>query len=231
MRQADQNNQGWHDSQSHLTMILINEQGEERIRKISSRALEVAGDGEKRLITFEFPPNLRGTAFLSYSHINSDDDQWLYLPNLKKIKRIASRSKSDAFMGSEFSYEDIVAQPIEKYHYRWLRDEPHKGKLCFVIESIPVDIRYSGYSRRVSWLDQAHDFTYKTDFYDRNGHLLKTLTFEHQQFYLNTFWRPDAMTVINHQNGKKTRMLWQDYQFQTGLTDEDFSQRTLQRGN
>ena len=230
VREADRRDSGWADSSSHMTMVLTNRRGDERRREIRSRSLEMPDDGDKRLIIFDYPPNMRGTAFLNYSHKRADDDQWIYLPALKRVRRIASRSKSESFVGSEFTYEDIAGEELEKYSYQWLRDEFFDGHLCFVIESYPVDARNSGYSRRVSWIDQHEYYLLKVDYFDRKDSFLKTLFFSGYHQYQSKFWRPDMMEMVNHQNDKNTRMIWKSYQFQTGLDEADFTQRSLKLG-
>jgi len=228
-READSRDSGWVDSSSSLTMILTNRHGEKRERRMRSMALEVPGDGDKRLITFEYPPDMRGTGFLSYSHKQVDDDQWLYLPQLKRVKRIASRSKSSSFLGSEFAYEDIAGQEVEKFTYRWLRDETYNGHACFVVESVPVDIRNSGYSKRISWIDRQQYHSWKIDYYDRKGRFFKTLTFSDYRLYLEKFWRPHTMEMVNHQSDNSTKLTWESYRFRSGLEAADFSQRSLKR--
>jgi len=227
VREADLRDSGWGDSSSQMTMILANKRGDERKRRIKSRSLERLNDGDERLIIFEYPPNMRGTGFLNYSHKQKDDDQWIYLPALKRVRRIASRSKSEPFVGSEFAYEDITGEQIEKYHYRWLREEQYGEHACFVIESRPVDLRNSGYSRRISWIDQHNYYLLKIDYYDRKHSLLKTLTFDGYRQYKDKFWRPDVMAMVNHQNNRSTRIIWDSYQFQTGLKESDFTLRSL----
>ncbi|HCM05717.1 MAG TPA: outer membrane lipoprotein-sorting protein, partial [Oceanospirillales bacterium] len=106
---------GWGDSTSSVIMTLRNAQGEESIREMRMKSLEVANDGDKGLTIFDTPKDVKGTAFLNFSHIEKSDDQWLYLPALKRVKRISSRNKSGPFMGSEFAYEDLSSFEIEKY--------------------------------------------------------------------------------------------------------------------
>ena len=101
--EADARNTGWNDSVVDLTMTLRNKNGDESVREMRSRALEVEDDGDKSMIIFDQPRDVRGTALLTYSHKTGDDDQWLYLPALKRVKRIASSNKSGPFMGSEFA--------------------------------------------------------------------------------------------------------------------------------
>jgi len=228
-READSRDQGWGDSQSELVMILRNRHGDESRREIRGKSLEVPGDGDKTMTIFDNPRDVKGTAFLNFTHKTGDDDQWLYLPALKRVKRIASSNKSGSFMGSEFAYEDIASQEVEKYTYKWLRDEVYDGKDCFVVESYPADQKNSGYTRLVSWIDKAEYRTWKVEFYDRKQSLLKTLIFKDYKQYLDKYWRAHVMDMVNHQNGKSTRIEFSDYRFQTGLTDADFTQNSLKR--
>jgi len=163
---------------------------------------------------------------LSFSHKEGSDDQWLYLPALKRVKRIASNNKSGPFVGSEFAYEDISSQEVEKYTYKFIRDETIEGADYFVIERYPVDPK-SGYTRQVTWIDKAEYRTHKVDY--RKDALLKTLTYHAYQQYLNQYWRADEMRMVNHQTGKSTLLAWRGYEFQTGQSDRDFDQNALKR--
>lgn len=226
--EADRRDQGYGDFTATLEMQLHNKQGQQSRRQIRSKTLEVSDDGDKSLIIFDAPPDVKGSALLSYTHKVGDDDQWLYLPALKRVKRIASSNKSGSFMGSEFAFEDIASQEVEKYTYRYLRDEVYEGQECFVIERLPTD-KNSGYTRQIVWLDKAEYRVLKTDYYDRKNSALKSLVFRGYQKYLNKYWRPAQMQMVNHQNEKSTILNWSNYQFRTGLTAAEFSQESLQR--
>ena len=219
---------GWGDNQSTLKMILRNAAGQESTREIRAKTLEVDGDGDKTLNIFDHPRDVKGTAFLSFSHPVGADDQWLYLPALKRVKRIASRNKSGPFMGSEFAYEDLASFEVEKYTYKFLREEACPGGTCFVVEQYPVD-KYSGYTRLINWIDTSEYRSWKIEFYDRRNSLLKTLTVADFKQYLNRYWRATAMTMENHQTKKTTQLAWSEYRFQTGLSDADFNKNTLKR--
>ena len=219
---------GWGDMQANMLMVLRNKQGEESVREIRIKNLEVDNDGDKSLTVFDKPRDVKGTAFLSFSHPVGADDQWLYLPALKRVKRIASRNKSGPFMGSEFAFEDLSSFEVEKYTYKYLRDESCNLGNCFVVEQYPVD-KNSGYTRRVVWIDQDEYRIDKVEFYDRKDSLLKTLSFDGYNQYLGKYWRADLQTMVNHQNGKGTDLKWSDYTFQVGLKDSDFNKNTLKR--
>ena len=227
--EASARDDGFGDYTADMEMILTNKHGRQSKRTIRTRTLEVQGDGDKSLSIFDTPRDVKGTAFLTFSHKKGDDEQWLYLPALKRVKRINSRNKSGSFMGSEFAYEDIASQEVEKYTYKFLREEEYQGQPCFVSESYPVDSRNSGYTKRISWVDTKHYRLLKVDYYDRKQSLLKTLTIQGYHQYLGKFWRADTMTMVNHQTGKSTRLIWKNYKFQTGLTDRDFNATSLKR--
>jgi outer membrane lipoprotein-sorting protein len=226
--ESDKRDIGFGDSQSDLTMILRNKQGNESTRKISNKTLEVTGDGDKSLVIFNEPKDVKGTAFLSFTHKSGPDDQWLYLPALKRVKRIASDNKSGPFMGSEFAYEDISSQEVEKYTYKYIKDEKMNGVDCYLVERYPVD-RSSGYTRQEVWYDKEHYRPMKVVFYDRKNSKLKTLNYEDYKQYLNKYWRADKLSMVNHQTGKSTDLIFENYKFANGFSDSDFNKNSLKR--
>jgi len=226
--EADRRDAGFGDLTAEMVMVLRNRHGQESRRDIRLRTLEVDGDGDKSLSIFDRPRDVEGTAFLSFSHTTGNDDQWLYLPALSRVKRISTSNKSGPFMGSEFSYEDISSQEVDEYTYTWNRDETLDGVEMYVIERVPVD-KNSGYTKLITWIDREHFRTMKVEFYDRKASLMKTLTQEGFHQYLEQFWRPDIMNMVNHQTGKSTVLEWTNYQFQTGLSDRDFDRNALKR--
>ena len=224
----DKRDNGFVDYQANLEMILKNRHGEESVRYIRSKNLEVPGDGDKSLVVFDKPRDVKGTALLNFTHKTGTDDQWLFLPALKRVKRISSANKSGSFMGSEFAYEDVTSQELEKYTYKWIRDEIYEGLECFVLERYPT-YKNSGYTRQVVWLDKKEYRMLKIDFYDRKNALLKTQTFRGYKQYLGKYWYPDEMFMQNHQTGKSTLLKWSDYKFRVGFKDRDFNKNSLKR--
>lgn len=224
--EADKRDEGFGDAQVNLQMILRNRHGDQTTRQMRSRTLEVVDDGDKSLMIFDDPADVKGTSFLSFSHKVGDDDQWLYLPALKRVKRISSSNKSGPFMGSEFSYEDLSSQEVEKYTYRYLRDESFDDRDHFVIERIPVD-KKSGYRRQIVWMDQQEYRVWKVEFYDRKDSLLKTLVFDDYNRYVDKHWRAGVLDMVNHQTGKSTTLRFDDYVFGNGYTDADFNRNSL----
>lgn len=227
-KEADKRDTGFVDSIAQMKMTLRNKQGQTNTREVKVKTLEVIGDGDKGLSIFKTPHDIKGTASLTYSHALKPDEQWLYLPALKRVKRISSKNKSGPFMGSEFAYEDISSQEVDKYTYKYIKDEVFNGIDCFVVERYP-EYKHSGYTRQIAWINKQEYRAEKIDFYDRKNVLLKTLTNEGYQQYLGKFWRPDEMHMVNHQTKKSTTLSWSGYQFKTGLTDKDFNRNSLKR--
>lgn len=219
---------GFNDFTAAMSMVLKNRHGDESVREIRSKRLEAEGDGDKILSIFDRPRDVKGTAFLSFTHKVGNDDQWLYLPALKRVKRISSANKSGSFMGSEFAYEDITSMEIEKYGYKYLRDDKYGDKECFVVEYDPVDPN-SGYTRIEMWIDKDEYIVLKSVFFDRKNSLMKTLTYSGYKKYIDKYWRPDEMYMENHQTGKSTSLIWSNYEFKTGLSEKDFNKNALKR--
>jgi outer membrane lipoprotein-sorting protein len=227
-KEADRRDTGFGDQTASLIMELRNRQGDKSIREVRVKTLEVMGDGDKSMSIFDQPADVKGTAFLTHSHSLEPDDQWLYLPALKRVKRITSKNKSGPFMGSEFAYEDISSQEVEKYTYKYLRDENVNGVDCYVIERTPT-YEHSGYTRQIAWINQQEYRPEKIIFYDRKNALLKTLTYSGYKQYLDKFWRSSEMFMENHQTGKSTLLTWSNYKFKVGLDDGDFNRNSLKR--
>lgn len=222
---ADQADRGFESSTVNLKMILRNKNGQVSERSMTNKTLELTEDGDKSLIVFNTPRDVKGTATLTFTHKEGSDDQWLYLPAIARVKRISSDNKSGPFMGSEFAYEDLSSQEVEKYTYKFLRTE---GGLE-VVERDPVDPK-SGYTRQIVWYNKDKGYRLeKAEFYDRKNSLLKTLTYTDYKQYAGKHWRAGTMKMVNHQTGKETELVFQDYQFKVGLKDTDFTQNSLKR--
>ncbi len=219
-READRHDTGWVDQAADMKMILRTKAGEESVRMMSMQVFELDA-GNKSMVRFLTPRDIRGTVLLTFSYKGKDDEQWLYLPKLKRVKRIATSSKSGPFVGSEFSYEDMIPQEIEKYTYQYIKNESCGEWDCFVVERYPTDIG-SGYTRQVVWLDTIKYRVHKIDFYDRKKSLLKTLEAKNYQLYRDDFWRPEISVMTNHHSGKSTELHFTDYQFASGLNGQDF---------
>lgn len=227
-READRRESGYGDLQVDLEMILRTSQGAESRRSLRIRQLEMADDGDRLLVVFETPKAIGGTALLSYAHKVEPDDQWMYLPALKRVKRIASQNKSGPFLSSEFAYEDMALEEVEKFTYRLLDTRGDADAVTYVVERRPTD-EHSGYGRQVVTLDGEAFRIHHIDYYDRQDRLLKTLDVDGYQPY-GPFWKPGRMLMSNVQTGKSTELIWSNYAFGTGLDAErDFSTNSLRR--
>ena len=226
--EARERQKGFGNFTANLTMVLRNKQGRESRRELRLKLIEVEGDGDRTMFVFDRPRDVKGTAFLVHAHKNEPDDQWLYLPALKRVKRISSSKQSGSFMGSEFSYEDMGATEVEKYTHRFLRNEPCGELECTVSERIPVE-RDSGYARQLVWLDRDELRTMKVQYFDRGDAHLKTLVVEDYTRYLDHYWRGATVTMTNHLTGKSTVLLWSGYEFGTDLDAGDFTRAALRR--
>ena len=226
---ADRTDRGFGNSKVELEMVLRNAAGRESRRTLKITTLEVTDEsvGDKSLVVFDNPNDIKGTALLSHANILDPDDQWLFLPALKRVKRISSANKSGPFVGSEFAFEDFTALELNKYDYNYLREEELEGQQTDVVERTP---RYenSGYTRQVSWVDQDVYQVRKVEFYDRRGDLLKTLVLNDYREY-DGVWRSQRMEMVNHQTGKSTDFIYGDYTFDVGLEDGDFVKGRLAR--
>jgi len=227
-KQSVEADNGWKDQTAVFKMILTDRQGRNTSREIHNKQMEIKGDGDKSLIVFDTPRDIKGTAFLTHTHAKKADDQWLYLKSIRRVKRISSNNKSGAFMGSEFSYEDISSFELDKYTYKYIKDEKYMGKDCYVIEQIPT-YDYSGYTKVIVWMDKAILRPLKMDFYDRKKSHLKTLIYLGYKKHIGTYYRPTEMRMSNMQTGKKTSLMWSDYKFDNNFTDSDFDVNALKR--
>jgi outer membrane lipoprotein-sorting protein len=225
-QEVDKRDLGFGDSSHNALFVLKNAQGEESTRDFSIKTLEVEGDGDKELGVFHKPADVKGTAVLTFSHSLEPDDQWLYLPELKRVKRISSANKSGSFVGSEFAFEDITSREVDKFKHRYLRDEVLDGNDCFVLEDIPA-YENSGYTKQIIWIDKKIYQPRKIEYYDRKDSLLKTMLFSDYQEHLGRYWRANKLDMVNHQTRKSTIMTRTNYKFRTGLRDNDFSESAL----
>ena len=226
-KEADDRGNGYTDYSSTLTMTLKAKDGKQAVRELRYKALEVPGDGDKSLTLFDQPKDVEGTTLLTFAHKTADDDIWLFLPALKRVKRIAGNNKSGPFMGSEFSFEDMGSQELEKYQYKYLRDEKFDGQECFVIERLPTD-RNSGYAKQEVWIDKAEYRALKINYFSRVGEPLKTYVASGWRKHLDRFWYPDRMEIVNTQTDRSTVLIFKDYKFRNGFSVRDFDQSALE---
>ncbi|MBN2008009.1 outer membrane lipoprotein-sorting protein [candidate division KSB1 bacterium] len=217
------------DSQGDLTMSLINAQGDQRVREIK-QFIKDFGDSEKKIMFFVSPADVRNTSFMnwSYDEEDKDDDQWIYLPALKKTKRISSDSKSDYFMGSDFTYDDLGDRHPSDDTHKLLREETVDDEACYVVESIPKDEEYM-YSRTVTWILKDKWIGLKKEFYDEDGELLKTLTVKKYE-KISGYWTILHSEMLNVQKNHSTKMELTNLKIDSGISNDTFTERIMKRG-
>jgi hypothetical protein len=227
---SDRTDVGFGGSEVQLQMILRNAAGQEATRSLRISTLEKPDEsvGDKSLVLFDTPRDIEGTALLSHARILDPDDQWLYLPALKRVKRISSSNKSGPFVGSEFAFEDFTAIELNKFDYTFIGAEVCGDAQCDVLERLP---RYenSGYTKQIAWVDQTDFQIRKVEFYDRRGDLLKVLELKDYRQYENGVWRAHLLSMSNVQTNKHTDLVYSDYNFEVGLGESDFVKGRLSR--
>ncbi len=216
------------DQESELKMTLMNQRGDTRMREIKQFTRDF-GDVEKSIMFFLSPADVADTSFMNWSYADSsDDDQWIYLPSLRRVRRISSDDKSDRFMGSDFTYDDLGDRHPDDDEHELLREETIDGKECYVVESTPKEPDYM-YSRTVTWIEKDTYIGVKKEFYDEYGDFLKTLT-------VKEYENIDGFDIITHtemydeQRDHRTVMEMKDVKVNTGVSDNMFTERMMSRG-
>jgi hypothetical protein len=211
-----------------MEMLLVDRRGRETMRELELLTLEISPDEERSLVYFHSPRDIRGTGLLTYTFRGREEEQWLYLPALRRAKRISASGRSSPFMGSEFAYEDLVPMYPSQFDYAYVGEETWEGAVCFVIERYP---RYggTGYRKQRVWIDVVEYRVLRVDSWDLRDRLLKTLTLSGYAEYLGGVWRPADALMVNHRTEDETRLRWLDYRFQTGLRESDLSRAALGR--
>ncbi len=224
---SDALNRGFVDESATMTMLLVGVNGDTITRRIKSMTLERADSEDYSLIQFLEPADVRGTGLLTYQNPRGDDQQWLYLPELRRVKTIASKNKSGSFMGSEFAFEDITGNTLDKFSYRKVGEAKLQDIDCDLIEKIPTYAN-SGYTKVKVWLDKKTHLAHRLEYFDRKNTLMKVQTFTGWKLY-GKVWRADAIAMDNLQTKKKSVLRFSDRKLGAGLKEEQFTQRNLQR--
>lgn len=220
-------NGGYRDELVLYKMILVNAKGDRSDRSLELRTLEGHDAGDKTLLTFRDPPDVRGTTLLIHENRAGDDDQWLYLPALRRSRRIASSNKSSSFVGSELAYEDLAPNEVTKHQYKYLREETLDGVPVWVIESVPR-FKDSGYSRRELFVRRDNHQMARVNGYDRKGQLLKVGRWDGWWKVMDKRWRARSLRIENVQSGKSTILEILNVKFGNGYSPSEFSARALE---
>ena len=214
-------------------MTLINKKGKTRERKVIRYEKSFNGDDgfdSKSLIIFDYPADIRGTGLLLWSYIDVDkeDDRWLYLPALKKVRRIAGESKNDYFMGTDFTYDDMGGRNLDDDNHKLLGQETVDGVECYKVESVPVD-KDDAYSKKLTWVIPDKWIYVKVEFYARSGELQKVLITS-DICEIDGIWTPKVLFMDNFSKHHQTKIEIQDVKFNGDMQDQIFTQTSLHRG-
>ncbi len=220
-------NTGFKDFQASVEMIINSRGSQKKQMYFQLKVLETNG-GDKSLFKFNRPKSVKGTAFLSFTQRIGEDEQWIFLPSLKRVKRISSPNKSASFMGSGLSYEDLNSFELEKFSYKFLRNEVFSNENFKVVRQVP-QYENSGYKYIDVWYNTSKNIIGKMVFYDRKESLLKTLTYSNRRLFQNKFWKARMVSVENHQTGETTVLNFTNFRFNTGLTNKNFNKNSLRR--
>jgi hypothetical protein len=207
------------------TLKIMDDKGRERTRKMEITTGEFSGV-IKTLVRFLEPADIRGTAMLVYNYKDKPDDMWIYMPALRKVRRIVSNEKGSSFMGSEFSNADLSIPDNGSFEYKILSVEKLDGNDCWKTEATCKDIKISqeyGYSKRLMWIDKGNFLTRKMEYYDLKGELHKVQRFSDYKKLTNGKYFAYSMEKENIQNGRKSFMIVEKFQDGTSLPESLFS--------
>lgn len=191
-------------------------------RKMSMKILQTPENTDKVLMQFHHPADVKGFAFLIWTHKDTFDDLWIYIPDLRRVKRASTQTKGSEFMGSDFQTEDLIRAEPEKYTYKFLEEKPCGDLQCYLVDRYPKE-KSTIYSRQVLWVDKEHFRWQKIDSYDKSGKLIKTLDLYDYQLYDGKFWRWGEHKLTDHRTGEVTRSEFNNWKFNVGLRESQFT--------
>lgn len=216
---------------SELVMKLINKRGRTRERKMTSYSMDIGKD-KRTIMFFEYPGDVKGTGFLTwdYDKVDKDDDKWLYLPAMKKTRRISgSSAKKDYFMGSDFTYDDMGSRSVDEDTHKLIKEELIDGNKCWVIESTPKNSDEL-YSKKISWIRQDCLIFIRVKYYDKMNKLHRELNISDIK-KVNGFWVKGYLVMKNVQRKHTTEMFIKNPKFNVNIDKSLFSISNLEMGS
>lgn len=220
----------------NLKMEMTDRRGKTRTRE--TRGFRKYYGDEKRTVIFYLEPrNVKDTAFLTWDYPDAerDDDQWLYLPAMRKVRRISASDRGDYFLGTDLTYEDIKLESrvsLQDYRRKTTGEDQVDGHHCYLVESTPRNqetAKELGYGRVEQCVDGKIWFVRRAKFWDRGGNPLKTAHFRDIR-QVQGIWTQHDIEVENHKSGHRTRFLITDVDYQGGVADQLFTRNALRRG-
>ena len=211
------------DMKSNMSMVLTNKNGKMRTSAIRSYSKD---SNKKQILWFLAPADDKGVAYLKIEHKDKSDDMKLWLPNFKKIRRISSRKKSESFMGSDMSYEDMTSRNLNEYTYLITGSEIVNDKDCYILESTPNGIK-TEYSKHKSWITKDTYLPLKEESFDKNGKLLKSKSIVYQKIKKYNIMK--ELHVKNIQRNHQTVLKFDNIEVDSGIEDNIFHEKNLKR--
>ncbi len=216
---------------SEMSMQLVNKNGSTRDRKIQSYSMDIGKD-KKTIMFFLYPGDVKGTGFLTwdYDDVSKTDDKWLYLPAMKKTRRISgSSSKTDYFMGSDFTYDDMGSRNVDEDEHKLLKEEVVNGHKCWVLESKPKT-QGELYSRKVAWIRQDCLIAIKVEYYDKLNKLHRKLEMSNIE-KVDGFWIAKKMHMTNVQTNHQTILTISNPKYNIKIDQSAFTVAKLEKGS
>ncbi len=217
------------------TLKIYDAKGRQRVRQTSMASREFDnGATEKRIIRFLSPAEVRGTGMLIYDYQEKNDDMWIYMPALRKTRRIVSNEKSKSFMGSEFSNADMSAPNLDDFNYSLLRLESIDDADCWVIESIPINedvMDEMGFDRKVSWIGKKDYVQRKAEYYNEDEEVFKRFTATNIKAIdpAGKKFMATHMEMLNEENGRRSVMTMDKIQYNPDVKEEYFTLAYLEK--
>jgi hypothetical protein len=216
-----------------IVMVLVDHRKEKKKRVLGSWEKTMPDGLRRSLIFFREPADIRGTALLTWEMPGGKSKQWLYLPARGKLQRIADNNGTAAFMGTDFTYEDLKPDDIDRYRYTVTGEETIDGAGCWVLSIEPQEgerIRRGGYARRIAWIRKDILFTVRIEFYDRRNRLMKTQYNLDLEQTGGRSWFAAKSIMVHHRNQHKTMMGVVHKEVNLPIDDTLFSERFLTSG-
>jgi outer membrane lipoprotein-sorting protein len=212
-----------------VQMDLIDKNG-----TVSNRVVEMFGKENSEgsamiMVIFHRPATVKGTRFLSITNEGRADDMWIYLPSLKRVRRIAASEGGESFMGTDLTYDDMGSKDVDNDDHTLVGEEDVDGYPCYVVESVPRDPSESEYSRRKTWVSREMLIPIRMELFDKEGALLKVLTVSEIE-NIQGFWTPKITRMTNVQENHSTVLTMERVIYNENLPDGIFTTRFLQTG-
>ena len=224
---ARKNSSGFEDMTHRVRMVLIDENGDKSEREMLLKARTDDSGDSSSLSIFTAPQREKGIALLTHAKPGEGDEQWLYLPSTKRLKRITGSNRTSSFRGSEFTFEDLSAQNPDDYRFERVEDEACGQLQCYVVDRFPGKALESSYSKTRTWIDTTHYRPMKAEFYDASGKLLKSMEAHDYTQFDNKFWNPARLVMTNRQTGKATELVSLELKINTGVKASEFTELAI----